>query len=536
MRWLGSRAVAIVGSTVLCAAGCLTSQEAPADGGGIEDPPITINGGSGGANSQGGDAGEATGGTGRGGGAGTSSSGDGDCDDDSDCEFRPDDRSKCHAPSGDCVDCLTPSDCDSSEQCVDNECRPIGCVSATDCAESETCVSNTCRERCTTDSHCLPSGQRCNVGPNYCVDCLGDSDCDASRNCQQGVCVRDICVEGTTSCETGGLVTCNANGSDLGYPVACATRETCLEDSEGARCEPWVCTPGYEGCSTAMGERVVRCSDDGLTEMELQDCADTMQLCIGGACTDAVCEPSARFCAGNTVQQCDTTGMSFYLYQTCTTNQYCNPATTTCAVRLCTPNQPACNGNVYTTCNEDGFGYTGTGTDCSTTGQFCGPMGCTTSAVDTIPASPTLLASSLSNYVMMNVYSVTGDRNLLLIEQYMNPTTAQTLTWHVYESVTQTGTYTSISSTTTTSTPGEGYQASGALNVPLVAGRFYAIGVSWTTPGLLMSYMTGTTPQMTSFGEHISMIYQSTSSPPASIPYSAPSGYVVAQRLTTTAP
>jgi hypothetical protein len=35
-----------------------------------------------------------------------------------------------------------------------------------------------------------------------------------------------------------------------------------------------------------------------------------------------------------------------------------------CATNLCTPNQPACNGNVLATCNADGSGYLTGGTSC----------------------------------------------------------------------------------------------------------------------------------------------------------------------------
>jgi hypothetical protein len=155
--------------------------------------------------------------------------------------------------------------------------------------------------------------------------------------------------------------------------------------------------------------------------------------------------------------------------------------------------------------------------------------------VDTIPANPTLFTgSALENYAMLNFYSVTGTRNLSLIEQYMSPASATTLTWRVYESLTQTGTYTSISNTTTTSTTGTGYQASGALAVPLVAGRFYAIGVSWTTPALLFGYQTGATlPQAVSFG---SLISAGVPTPPpagSTFPYTSPSSYFLPQRLTT---
>jgi hypothetical protein len=316
----------------------------------------------------------------------------------------------------------------------------------------------------------------------------------------------------------------------------CGAQQSCTEDETGARCAPWVCLPSTTGCSLA-GERVVSCSEDGLTETLVQDCTLTDQSCVGttgGMCSDQLCEPSMLFCQANTLQLCDAAGATSSLYQTCPTNQLCNPATVACAVPVCTPSQPACDGNVFTTCNAEGFGYTGARMDCAALDQFCGLTGCTTSAVDTIPANPTLYTgSALASYAMLNFYSVTSSRNLALIEQYMSPTSATMLTWHVYEALTQTGTYTSISSTTTTSTTGTGYQASGALAVPLVAGRFYAIGVSWTTPALLFGYQTATPSQQVSFGSLLSATFLTPPPAGSTISYMAASSAFVPQRLTT---
>jgi len=570
MRWLSSWAAAIVGSAILCASGCLTSQDNPSDGGGVEDPPpITSgSGGSSGNSSQGGGAGEDTGGSaGRGGGAGRGGSGgtgngdggsDAGCSDDDDCAARADDKSRCSVPTGDCVECLTVADCEAEEECVNNDCRPIitcstsddcphnqvcnpatarcvQCVGSNDCATGELCVSSTCRKRCTTDSQCIFLGLRCDTGTGYCASCISQADCPEEQNCQQGSCVRDICVGGSATCDGNNLATCNAAGSQLSYPVACGSQQTCTEDSSGARCEPWICQPSTTGCSLTA-ERVVTCSDDGLEETLVEDCAAVDQLCIGttgGMCSDVTCEPSLRFCQGNTVQQCDSTGTTFTLYLTCPTNQLCNPQTVACAVPLCSPGQPACNGNVYTTCNADGFGYTSGGTDCTATDQFCGLTGCTTSAVDTIGASPTLYTSALSNYAMLNFYSVTGTRNLSRIEQYMSPTMATTLTWLVYESLTQTGTYTNISSTMTTSTTGAGYQSSGALAVQLQAGRFYAIGYSWVSPAMVFGFQTGTASQAVSFGALIGATFPT---PPPTGTFSGASmstANYLPQRLTT---
>jgi hypothetical protein len=119
----------------------------------------------------------------------------------------------------------------------------------------------------------------------------------------------------------------------------------------------------------------------------------------------------------------------------------------------------------------------------------------------------------------------------------MSPASATTLTWRVYESTTQTGTYTSISSTTTVSTTGVGYQSSGTIAVPLVAGRYYAIGVSWTTPALNFGYQTGTASQALSFGAMFSASFLS--GPPTGTTISVSttsSSYFNPQRLTTGAP
>jgi len=285
-------------------------------------------------------------------------------------------------------------------------------------------------------------------------------------------------------------------------------------------------------------ETVVSCSADGLTETLEEDCEAAGQRCvgtIGGACSDVTCEPNERSCMGNTVMICDATGSTLSPVQTCPTGQFCNPALMPpgCAAQLCTPNQPACDGNVFTTCNAQGNGYTGTRTDCAATMEFCGLTGCTTSLVDTVPPmNPTLYGSALTGYLMVNFYSVTGARNLALIEQYMSPTVAMTLNWHVYESLTQTGTYTSIFTATTTSTTGIGYQSSGALSVPLVAGRFYAIGFSWTTPALNFGYQSGAAVQAVSFGSLLGAYY-TTAAPAAMLTATITTSTYLPQRLTT---
>jgi hypothetical protein len=200
---------------------------------------------------------------------------------------------------------------------------------------------------------------------------------------------------------------------------------------------------------------------------------------------------------------------------------------------------PACDGNVLRTCNAAGTGYTGTGTDCTTTMQSCTPSGCSDGIVDTIPPmNPGVYSSALSNYAFVNYYSVNANRTLTQIEVYMNSTSTTTpLTWVVYESTTQTGTYpTRLTATMTTSTAGTGYQSSGAISVPLVAGRFYAIGVHFSTPAIdNMGYHSASvSTQTVSFGALLSAGFPSSTTPPTTVTYSSSTTIFIPQRLTTT--
>ncbi len=570
MRWLGYWAAVIAGAATTVS-GCLTSQENPGGEGRLEDPPITIERGGSGGSAQGAEGGEPSGGSnsrggrsGAGGGSGTSQGGsDAGCTADRDCALRVDGRSRCYVATGECVDCLNTADCGGNE-CVNNECKvvttcattddcPLGlvcnpstdlcveCVVSTDCNADEACISNVCRKRCTAENACALFGLHCDRGRGYCVECADDDDCAPTRNCQQGTCVRDICVPNTGSCEgtvpNTYITTCNEAGSVLSTGVPCDPQTTCVEEDGQAHCEDWVCTPGDMGCSISS-ERIVECSEDGLEETVVEDCEANDQLCVDSVdmCMSVVCEPNARFCQGTTVQLCDSTGSTSSLVDTCETNEYCNTMTATCTPLLCTPNQPVCDGNFFTTCNSTGTGYTGTRTDCTMMGQFCGVMGCQTGAIDTIPPMPVLYSSgmALANYTMVNIYSVSSSRTLSRIEQYMSPVSATPLNWVVYESTSATGTFTRLSLTmTTTSTTGAGYQASGDLAVPLVAGRYYAIGVAWANPATGFGYQQTTPTGMVSFGSLISAYLTATGTPPTSFTGPSPSTYWFGQRLTT---
>ena len=173
-------------------------------------------------------------------------------------------------------------------------------------------------------------------------------------------------------------------------------------------------------------------------------------------------------------------------------------------------------------------GVSGTGGGLSTggavgTGGTAGAGGQTGITVDTIDPNPESAPAGTQGPIgtKVNFYTVTKSRTLRKIEQYLSPTTPVELTWYVHEATSQLGTYTKIFSTTTTSTTGTGYQSSGDISVPLVAGRYYGISVRWTEPtnyvyrsagSVTLSFGSMTSGQMITTTGEPSLAYKPTNS------------------------
>jgi len=167
-----------------------------------------------------------------------------------------------------------------------------------------------------------------------------------------------------------------------------------------------------------------------------------------------------------------------------------------------------------------------------------GSDGGTSAVVDTIGTDPaTTMATgttSSSNVTKANFYSVSTARTLLKIEFYMNIISTTALTWVVYEATSQTSAaYAQISSSTTSAGVGQGYQSSGALSIPLKAGYYYAIGVSWGSVFENYWYNSASVfyPVATSFGALIGSTTPS-STAPTSLGWASSTSYYP-ERLTT---
>lgn len=192
------------------------------------------------------------------------------------------------------------------------------CTTNTECGASAECVSGTCVPY-TTCQNSLDCGENvCNPSTHRCVECVTAADCSTNQACSN-----DHCLAITA----------------------------CTSDKQ--------CTPQGQLCDTGAGH-CVDCLQDG-------DC-DAGRFCSSGACvpsTPQSCSPSARFCDGNVVRQCDGTGQSSTTFETCTGSEFCDAKTAACVARTCTPNAAACDGTRATKCNADGTGYLPGGQECA---------------------------------------------------------------------------------------------------------------------------------------------------------------------------
>jgi hypothetical protein len=139
------------------------------------------------------------------------------------------------------------------------------------------------------------------------------------------------------------------------------------------------------------------------------------------------------------------------------------------------------------------------------------------------------------NNLQGGVVSVTTPVQLIEIRSWLNTTASRELRFVVYEGTSPTGTFTKIfENTIANSGTGTQFYSSGPINVSLQAGKFYAIGVSWS--GLLIYYYSATTPVPApiSFGTITGGLSQATFPPPATLTQTATSNLYCTQLVTAT--
>jgi hypothetical protein len=138
------------------------------------------------------------------------------------------------------------------------------------------------------------------------------------------------------------------------------------------------CTPGARVCE---GSQVRVCNEAGNGSVAAESCASN-ETCLDGSCAPQECTPSTTFCSGKQIRVCASSGLSSKVLETCQADEYCEPQAGVCKVGVCSPDQPACDGNAATHCNPEGSGYSGESEPCSAhqsceagvcVDQVCGP-------------------------------------------------------------------------------------------------------------------------------------------------------------------
>jgi hypothetical protein len=149
-----------------------------------------------------------------------------------------------------------------------------------------------------------------------------------------------------------------------------------------------ICEPGVSRCD---GVLVKACSESGQQETVVQVC-QASQICSGGVCLGAgsspggggtmgggtmggepACIANSKFCNEGAIWKCDASGSASTLIERCSGGLFCHAgdAGVSCAAQACSSGDALCEGNVATTCLNDGSGPKPGGTDCGDSKQAC---------------------------------------------------------------------------------------------------------------------------------------------------------------------
>ena len=90
----------------------------------------------------------------------------------------------CNARFGNCVECMSPSDCMEGKVCNANGACVVECVSSSDCMEGKVCNANGNCVECISSSDCM-EGKVCDTSSNYCVlgQCMVNGECPENQAC-----------------------------------------------------------------------------------------------------------------------------------------------------------------------------------------------------------------------------------------------------------------------------------------------------------------------------------------------------------------
>ncbi|MBM4343654.1 MAG: hypothetical protein FJ100_09790 [Deltaproteobacteria bacterium] len=218
-------------------------------------------------------------------------------------------------------------------------CSPVGTawLTVADCAVA----GAVCKLGACAPIPCADGGLGCEG--NAVVQCSGKNwqpvqDCGAKAEvCAAGKCQKTLCNVGDFDCVGGLYTTCEPPGLVWSLPLACPLNTAC---APGIGClpAPGLCQPDDTGCK---GTQPMVCDASGAATATGEDCANSGQVCSGGACKPKICKPGALGCQDNHAVACNDAGTQWLLGQDCGA-QTCVAGT--CKTKVCGQGQTTCAG------------------------------------------------------------------------------------------------------------------------------------------------------------------------------------------------
>jgi hypothetical protein len=147
------------------------------------------------------------------------------------------------------------------------------------------------------------------------------------------------------------------------------------------------------------------------------------------------------------------------------------------------------------------------------------------------------MSAGAAGVTLLDFYEAITSRTITQLEIIMVQPRVFPLDWRILESTDRVGPYQSIFTTRTMSTGAmvTSSENTGPIQVPIVAGRFYAIGVALPAGAryYLQQQAERSLPVDVSFGRLTSAAVVQSASASATIDYPAPDTFLIAERITT---